>query len=35
MRNNLARPNVVLEKSFTFAVGIVKTGRRLQLDQRE
>jgi four helix bundle protein len=35
MRNELARRNVVLEKSFFFAVGIVKTGRRLQLDQRE
>ena len=35
MRNELARGNVVLEKSFVFAVGIVKTGRRLQLDRRE
>jgi len=35
MRNELARRNVVLEKSFAFAVGIVKTGRRLQLDRRE
>jgi four helix bundle protein len=35
MKNELARRNVVLEKSFTFAVGIVKTGRRLQLDRRE
>jgi len=35
MWNELARRNVVLEKSFAFAVGIVKTGRRLQLDQRE
>jgi four helix bundle protein len=35
MRNELARRNVVLEKSFVFAVGIVKTGRRLQLDRRE
>jgi len=35
MRNELARRNVVLEKSFVFTVGIVKTGRRLQLDQRE
>jgi four helix bundle protein len=31
----LARRNVVLEKSFVFAVDIVKTGRRLQLEQRE
>ena len=35
MRNELSRRNVVLEKSFAFAVGIVKTGRRLQLDRRE
>jgi four helix bundle protein len=35
MRNELARRNVVLEKSFVFAVGVVKTGRRLQLDRRE
>ena len=35
MRNELARRNVVLEKSFVFAVDIVKTGRRLQLDRRE
>jgi four helix bundle protein len=35
MRNQSSRRNVVLEKSFVFAVGIVKTGRRLQLDQRE
>jgi four helix bundle protein len=35
MRNELARRNVVLEKSFVFAVDIVKTGRRLQLEQRE
>ena len=35
MRNELARRNVVLDKSFAFAVGIVKTGRRLQLDRRE
>ncbi len=35
MRNELARGNVVLEKSFVFAVGIVKTGRRLRLDRRE
>ena len=35
MRNESARRNVVLEKSFVFAVCIVKTGRRLQLDQRE
>jgi four helix bundle protein len=35
MRNKSARRNVVLEKSFVFAVGIVKTGRRLQLDRRE
>jgi len=35
MRNESTRRNAVLEKSFAFAVGIVKTGRRLQLDQRE
>ena len=35
MRNESARRNVVLEKSFAFAVGIVKTGRRLQLEQKE
>ena len=35
MRNGLARRNVILEKSFVFAVGIVKTGLRLQLDRRE
>jgi len=35
MRNESARRNVVLEKSFAFAVSIVKTGRRLQLEQRE
>ena len=35
MRDESARRNVVLEKSFVFAVGIVKTGRRLQLDRRE
>ena len=35
MRNESARRNVVLEKIFAFAVGIVKTGRRLQLEQRE
>jgi four helix bundle protein len=35
MENELARRNVVLEKSFAFAVGIVKTGRRLQLGRRE
>ena len=35
MGKELARRNVVLEKSFAFAVGIVKTGRRLQLEQRE
>ena len=35
MKNESARRNVVLEKSFAFAVGIVKTGRRLQLDRRE
>jgi four helix bundle protein len=35
MKNELARRNVVLEKSFAFAVGIVKTDRRLQLDRRE
>ena len=35
MGKELARRNVVLEKSLAFAVGIVKTGRRLQLEQRE
>jgi four helix bundle protein len=35
MRNESAGRNVVLEKSFTFAVGIVKAGRRLQLDHKE
>lgn len=35
MRNELARRNIVLEKSFDFAVGIVRTARRLQLDRRE
>ena len=35
MRDESARRNVVLEKSFVFAVGIVKTGRCLQLDRRE
>ena len=35
MGNVLARRNVVQEKSFTFAVGIVKAGRRLQLDRKE
>ena len=35
MRNESVKRNVVLEKSFAFAVGIVKTGRCLQLDQRE
>ncbi len=35
MRNESVKRNVVLEKSFAFAVGIVKTGRRLQLDERE
>ena len=35
MRNESTRRNVVLEKSFAFAVGIVKTSRRLQLDRRE
>jgi four helix bundle protein len=35
MGKELPRRNVVLEKSFTFAVGIVKTSRRLQLEQRE
>lgn len=35
MRIESARRNVVREKSFAFAVGIVKTGRRLQLDRRE
>ncbi len=35
MRNESARRNVVLEKSFAFAVDIVKTSRRLQLEQKE
>ena len=35
MRNDSTRRNVVLEKSYAFAVGIVITGRRLQLKQRE
>lgn len=35
MRNQSSKRNAVLEKSFSFAVGIVKTGRRLQLDRRE
>ena len=35
MGNVLARRNVVQEKSFAFAVGIVKAGRRLQLDRKE
>ena len=35
MRNESARRNVVLEKSFAIGVGIVKTGRRLQLEQKE
>ena len=35
MENVLARRNVVQEKSFAFAVGIVKAGRRLQLDRKE
>ena len=35
MKNESARRNVVLEKSFAFAVGMVKTDRRLQLDRRE
>lgn len=35
MGKELARRNVVLEKSFAFAVDIVKTGRRLQLDRKE
>ncbi len=35
MGNESTRRNVVLEKSFIFAVGIVKTCRRLQLDRRE
>jgi four helix bundle protein len=35
MRDESARRNIVLEKSFAFAVGIVKTSRRLQLEQRE
>jgi four helix bundle protein len=35
MKNESARRNVVLEKSFTFVVCIVKTGRRLQLGRSE
>ena len=35
MGNVLAKRNVVQEKSFAFAVGIVKAGRRLQLDRKE
>ena len=35
MRNESVKRNVVLEKSFAFAVDIVKTARRLQLDRRE
>jgi four helix bundle protein len=35
MRNESARRNVVQEKSFAFAVAIVKAGRRLQLDRKE
>ena len=35
MRNESTRRNVVLEKSFAFAVGIVKTSHRLQLDRKE
>ena len=35
MGNVSARHNVVQEKSFAFAVGIVKAGRRLQLDRKE
>ena len=35
MRNESARRYVVLEKSFAFAVGIVKSGRRLQLARTE
>ena len=35
MGNDSAKRNVVQEKSFAFAVGIVKAGRRLQLDRKE
>ena len=35
MGTTLAKRNVVQEKSFAFAVGIVKAGRRLQLDRKE
>ncbi|HSQ92086.1 MAG TPA: four helix bundle protein [Nitrospiraceae bacterium] len=35
MGNDSARRNVVQEKSFAFAVAIVKAGRRLQLDRKE
>ena len=35
MKNELTKRNVVLDKSFAFAVSIVKAGRRLQLDRRE
>jgi hypothetical protein len=35
MGNDSARRNVVQEKSFAFAVGIVKAGRRLRLDRKE
>ena len=35
MRNESTRRNVVQEKSFAFAVGIVKAVRRLQLDRKE
>ena len=35
MGNDSARRNVVQEKSFAFAVAIVKAGRRLQLDSKE
>src|SRR5262245_58659383 len=35
MGTTLAKRNVVQEKSFAFAVGIVKGSRRLQLDRKE
>ncbi|MBI5315358.1 MAG: four helix bundle protein [Nitrospirae bacterium] len=35
MGNDSARRNVVQEKSFAFAVAIVKAGRRLQLNPQE
>lgn len=35
MGDEMVRRNVVEEKSFAFAVTIVKAGRRLQLDRKE